>query len=512
MNEPLPAPNILGALWRYRLSSLGIVLGTVLVSVLVALTVGSAGVAEARIVLKAPDSAQALGFEVTSESGFVRYVNQRALFVTSDRTLGAARKRLGGQETIKELREAVTAKASDNGDSILVRVDIGDAERSTEIANAVVTAYQRESKAEVSAAADEALQALRNRREQLVADVAESGSGVDAASSRTISELDQRITEIRIASDQFGDGVSFVDRAVTDSSGVITALLRDALVGFAVGVLLAATVAWARADRNRRVRDAADLARLSDEPLLGEVEALGEGETARLHNLVVPPLGSYRLVSSVLRNTVRGGLVAVTGVSAGDGATTTVLQVAGAAARDGLRVLVVDAAVRTRELSHNVALQNDWYGMAPIATGAATVHASTRVIEVGPGIEFRVIPAGRASEGAPDYFRSSLLRRAMVEARGGYDLVLVDLPPLESAPEVSALVPAADGVVLTVRKERSVAALRRARERIELLGGKIAGYVFTFASQSSPTTAQPTEQQGEAQGRVSATTVHRGGQ
>ncbi|NHD17210.1 MULTISPECIES: cell shape-determining protein [unclassified Actinopolyspora] len=507
MNELLPAPNIVGALWRYRWSSLVVVVGTVLISVLVALTVGSAGAAQARIVLKSPGSVEALGYEVTSESGFVRYVNQRALFVTSDRVLESARKRLEASESIEELRESVEAKASDNGDSIVVRVDIGGAARSTEIANAVVAAYRRESEAEVSSAADSAVESLRSRRAELV----EGEGNTPGSVSSTVSELDQRITEINITAEQFGDGVSFTDKAVTDSSGVLTVLLRDAFVGLAVGLLLAATIAWARADRNRRVRDAADLTRLSDEPLLGEIEALDEGTSARLHNLVVPPLGSYRLVASVLRNTVRGGLVAVTGVAAGDGATTTVLQVAGAAARDGLRVLVVDAAVRTRELSHSVALQNDWYGMAPIAAGAATVHASTRVIEVGPGIEFRVVPAGRAGEGAPDYFRSSLLRRAMVEARGGYDLVLVDLPPLESAPEVSALIPAADGVVLTVRRERSVAAWRRARERIELLGGKIAGHVFTFAAHGSPETSAESAQSAESRVRAPAPPVDRGG-
>ncbi|PRW62571.1 AAA family ATPase [Actinopolyspora mortivallis] len=507
MNELLPAPNIIGALWRYRWSSSLVVLGTVLVSVLVALTVGGAGSAQARIVLKSPDSVQALGFEVNSESGFVRYVNQRALFVTSDRVLGAARERLDDPESIEELRDSVRARASDNGDSVTVEVDLGDAARSAEVANAVVAAYQRESAAEVRKAAEEALNALRSRRAELAEQLEQAGSATSTAAERTVSELDQRITEIDISSEQFGDGVAFVDKAVTDSSGVLALLLRNTAAGLAVGLVLAATIAWVRADRNRRVRNATDLTRLAEEPLLGEIEALGEEESARLHNLVVPPLGSYRLVASVLRNTVRGGLVAVTGVSVGDGATTTVLQVAGAAARDGLRVLVVDAAVRTKELSHSVALQNDWYGMAPIAAGAATLHTSTRTIEVNPGIQFRVVPAGRAGEGAPDYFRSSLLRRAMAEARAGYDLVLVDLPPLESVPEMSALIPAADGVVLTVRREGSVAAWHRARERIELLGGRVAGHVFTFAQ---PVASEGTREQPETRGGVAASPEHRG--
>lgn len=490
MNQLLPAPGVSGALWRYRWSSLAVVVATVVVSLGVAVLLGRESAAEARIVLKSPDAAGVLGTEVSSESGFVRYVNQRALFVTSDRALGTAREKLGGNETITELREAVTAEAARNGESIVVTVDIGDARRSREIADAVVAAYRQESHADVTAAADETLKTLRERRETLVSGMRDTGGSdaLSSAASQTIGELDRRSTEIQVAAEQFGDGVAFVDRAVSDDSGWLLGLLRNGVIGLAVGVLLASVVAWVRADRNRRVRDADDLSRLVEEPLLGEVEALPDGETPRLHNLMVPPLGSYQLLASALRNTARGGVVAVTGTATGDGATTTVLQVAGVAARDGLRVAVVDAAVRTRELSQRVAVDQDWYGLAPVATGATSLKASTRVIQVGRGIEFRVVPAGQYTDRALDYFRSSLLRQAMVDLRAIYDLVLVDLPPLESAPEVSSLVPAVDDVVVAVRRERAVAALRRGRERIGLLGGTVAGHVFTFArsAQSAP--------------------------
>lgn len=494
MNELLPAPNISAALWRYRWSSLVIVAVTLLASVCVTLLTGNATAAQARIVLSSPASVEGLGIEITSESGFVRYVNQRALFVTSERTLGVVRDRLGGSMTVTELREAVTAEATDNGESIVVRVDVGDAERSTRIANAVVAAYRSESRADVQQAADEALRTLRARRAELVEGLTSGRPGsaeLATAAGQTISELDSRTTDIRIAAAQFDDGVAFVDNAVPDSSGLPAALLRGVALGLAFGALLAGGVAWVRADRNRRVRDAADLARLSDEPLLGEIEALPDSEVPRLHNLVVPPLGSYQLVASVLRNTVRGGVVAVTGPEAGDGATTTVLQVAGAAARDGLRVLVVDAAVRTRELTYRVALDHDWYGLSAVATGAAPLRACTRVIEVGPGSEFRVIAAGRPDESTPEHFRSSNLWQAVGDLRGAYDLVLLDVPPLDSAPEISALVPAADAVVLAVSRDRSVASVRRTRERIRLLGGSVTGCLFTFARPAGTSATGP---------------------
>ncbi|CAM02461.1 Mrp family chromosome partitioning ATPase [Saccharopolyspora erythraea NRRL 2338] len=489
MDDTGPGPTIFGALWRYRRSSLAIVAVAVLVSFVVALAAGDGRTARARIVLRAPDQTGALGIELTSEASFVRYVKQRALFVTSDRVLSAARTRLGGPETLEQMRSAIAAEASSSGESIEITVDGAGLERSVLVANAVIAAYQDESRAEVTAATENALATLNTQRAAVVAEIPEGGA-IAAAAGQTLSEIDKQMSSIRVVASQFDDGVAFVDHATAGAVGPWRGVLRDVAIGLAAGLVVAAATAWFRADRDRRVRHAGDLAGVVSEPLLGEIETLPAQAVPSLSTPGVPPLRSYQLVASGLRTMVGTGVVMVTGASAGEGATTTTLQIAGAAARDGLRVLVVDAAVRSRDLSRLLGLA-DWLGLTSIATGAASLEQATHSVHIGDGVGFSVVPAGHAHRYSRDQLRSSSLRRVIADMRARYDLVLVDLPPLSSQPETTSLIGVSDGVLVTVRREGDLRSLRKLRGQIHLFGGTITGYVLTF------TGADPTRRAAE---------------
>ncbi|MFI0469776.1 MULTISPECIES: polysaccharide biosynthesis tyrosine autokinase [Saccharopolyspora] len=482
MYDAHPAPTIFGSLWRYRWISLGIVAAAVLTSLLVPLVAGDGRSAHARIVLKAPDQTGVLGIEMASESSFLRYVKQRALFVTSDEVLDDARARLGGDETVLQLRAAITADASSSGESIEINVDGPGFERSVLIANAVIAAYQERSRAEVVATTDKALETLNAQRAAIVADAGtvSPGSPVGSAAGSTLSDLDKQITRIRVVAAQFADGVSFVDVASPDGTSPWRGVLRDFAIGTAVGLMLAAALAWFRADRDHRVRDADDLTRVVDEPVLGEIETLPAQGILALRRPGVPPLRSYQLVASGLRSTVGRGVVLVTGPSGGEGATTTTLQIAGAAARDGLQVLVVDAAFRSRDLSQMLGLA-DWPGLTSIATGTASLAQSAHPVHLGNGVGFSVVPAGHGQPYSREQLRSGLLQQVIAEMRSRYDLVLVDLPPLMTQPETTSLISASDGVVVTVRRDGDLGSLRRLREQLQLFGGTITGYVLTFA-------------------------------
>ncbi|GAA2795912.1 AAA family ATPase [Saccharopolyspora taberi] len=493
MDDAHPTPTIFGALWRYRWISLAIVAVAVLVSLAFSLAAGDGRTAQARIVLKAPDHTGALGIEMTSESSFVRYVKQRALFVTSDRVLAAARVRLGA-ESLPQLRSAITAEASSSGESIEITVDGPGLERSALIANEVIAAYQEQSRAEVAAATEKGLQTLVAQRAGIVAEAAgvPPGAPIGSAAGQTLSDLDQQIARIKLVAAQFDDGVSFVDVASAGGVGPWRGTLRDTAIGTAVGMMLAAALAWFRADRDRRVRDADDLVRVVDEPVLGEIETVPSQAAPALSRPGVPPLRSYQLVASGLRSRIGSGVVLVTSASGGEGATTTALQIAGAAARDGLRVLVVDAAVRSRDLSRHLGLA-EWAGLTSIATGTASLAQATLPVHLGDGVRFSVVPAGHGHPYSGEQLRSALLRQAITEMRAHYDLVLVDLPPLIAQPETTPLVGASDGVVVTVRRDGDLGSLRRLREQLHLFGGTITGYVLTFAGSAPARGAEPAE-------------------
>lgn len=479
-----PSPKILEALWRYRWSSLVIVGVVFVLSALSALAFSSHSSADAHIVLKAPDKAGIVGVDASSEPAFVRYVNQRALFVVSDRVLATASANLRGSVSMADLRDEVTAKASTNGEAIDLTVS-GSVGSPTAVADAVTAAYRTESLADVQAAGQRILDALAARRRDVVAsitpDVANRASDPNnLAAGQTLSDLDKQATSVRVAAQQFGDGVSFVDKAVVDGSSLFKSVVRDGGIGIAVGALLAAVLAWVRADRDRRVSGPDYLAAATGAPVLATIETLEEADVAELKKVGSPPLWPYQFAASGLRTSVDRGVVVVTSSAPGDGVTTSTLQMATAAALSGARVLMIDASVRSHSLSDVLGLGFDSAGLTSIAVGAMAPEACVRVVDLGHRVTMWAIPAGQYQEATLDHFRSDLLQKAVAAMRTSYDLVLVDCASPAIAPEVTPIIRESDGVVVVVRRERETRAVHRLREQIGLLGGSIAGYLFTF--------------------------------
>ncbi|MFO7191321.1 MULTISPECIES: AAA family ATPase [Thermocrispum] len=496
--DELPSPRLVDAVWRYRTSSLIIVGVAVLLSVLVALIVGEPSRMQARLALKTPDKAGVLGVE-SGETAFARYANQRALFVTSDKVIAGAMEKLGGSVTQETLRDAVTAEASDTGESLVLQVAAGSPEEASRIMRAVIESYREASRAEVAQRVKALLDTLAEQRKSIEERLADTPEGTrrsanTEAAAQSLSELDKRATELKVAASQIGDGVAFVYDTEPDRTALLRAVARDGVIGFGVGGVIAVAVAWFRADRDRRVGNLAELEALVDEPVLGEIEHVSRDEAAALLWLGAPPSKTYRMVAFGVQQVIDEGVLIVTGES-GSGVTTTTIQLASALARSGLNVLLVDGAVRTHGLSTSIGLaakqpygnEDDHRkhpGLTDIAMGNVRPQNTMRVVELGDGVTLTVIPAGAYVDGVLERFSVPLLDRAIGEMRAQFDIVLIDAPTPASAPEAGALVRASDAVIVVVRRDADAAGLRRLIEQIRIVGGKVAGYVLTFATRN----------------------------
>ena len=490
-----PAPRLFEALNRYRWSSLCLALAIVVISVAVAAFTAPRGVTStATIVLKAPiHSTTAINTDPTnsgqlSEASFVRYVQQRAVFLTSDQVLSEVKNSLPSAPDLATLRGDVTATAATDGQSIALSVTAATAADSTAIGNAVIQAYREQSRSEAVATTNGSVAALNNELNQLQNEQTPppkgASSSANSAITQEIATIQAQIAAFQVSLSQFGDGVSFADGAVAQPSVFGKDLLRDGAIGLALGLVVAAAVAWARADRDRRVRDADDLHATAPEPLLAEIAEIGWQQGTALPgpsgSLAMP---SYQIALTGLRSAVRDGVVVVTAAGPQAGATTSTLHLATVAARDGLRVCVVDADADTSQLSQTLNLNPHLAGFTQLATGSAPlascIHAvpidrETSIWAVASGIQ-----TGATSTGA---FQSSMIEKTVAELRANYDLVLIDTPPIVDAPELGSLVRESDAVLVVTRRGVALDALDRTRERIRLLDGKIGGYLLTFAA------------------------------
>ena len=248
-----PTPTVLGALRLYRLTSLIIVVVAFALSVGFGYLTRKDTTATARMILATPTSDDPVGVNAATEPTFVRYVAQRALFVTSHQVLTVAAKDLGNT-SFSSLRDKVSATSSGNGSAVSVTVSGNSSAGAARIANAVVRAYMGESKKQVQAQSSAALSAIGSAQEKIIAAL-----GADlAARNPTYQALGAQAGTITVASAQFGSGVTFVDPATAAQAAKPGPPYIDALVGLVLGLLIAATVAWVRADNALERAAAAD--------------------------------------------------------------------------------------------------------------------------------------------------------------------------------------------------------------------------------------------------------------
>ena len=169
-------------------------------------------------------------------------------------------------------------------------------------------------------------------------------------------------------------------------------------------------------------------------------------------------------------------VIAVTSPGAGDGKTVTSINLAGVLARDSsLRVLLIDADLRRSSVSEQLGLDAGAPGLADlIARSPKPLSALIKHPEI---CGFDLLPAGSSAMSVQSLFRSTRFAQILDEARGLYDYVLLDTPPLAPVFDAAVLARAVDGVIVVVAAEKTPRRLLGVA--LDLLDpAKVIGIVF----------------------------------
>ena len=155
------------------------------------------------------------------------------------------------------------------------------------------------------------------------------------------------------------------------------------------------------------------------------------------------------------------GLVSAT---AREGTTVVAAGLAAVLAQEGCRVLLVEANLRGPGLERALGL--------PVAPGLGewleAKAPSTLPLRCVEPWGLHLLSAGASPGGATERLGSGRFRRLVEAARGSFDFVLVDCPPLEKAADAAVMQRALDGFLLVVRaRHASRQAIRDALARLE---------------------------------------------
>lgn len=297
--------------------------------------------------------------------------------------------------------------------------------------------------------------------------------------------------------------VRIVEKALIPGGPFRPSLRRNVSISLAVGVVLGVGLIFALYFLDRTVKSADELQSLLGLPVLavipevagspaGTYGAASAGERSERrrgrqsgvdiellpeHHPRWAVAEAYRSLRTalMLSSADRLQVVTITSAEAGEGKTTTALNLAVVMAQLGRRVLLVDADLRKPRV-HRVFKLSNRCGLVSYLTGSAESETTIQATEIS-GLQ--VCSSGPTPPNPSELLASERMGRFLEAMREKHDFVIIDSPPVLAVSDAILPGSRSDGVVLcfranTVHRE----AVTDCRERLQLADVKILGAVF----------------------------------
>lgn len=382
------------------------------------------------------------GLSVVQELGDPTRTIQTAAALVENRDIAEnAADRLGDPWTGDRVEDAITVSPQGQTNVLEIRASTDDGPEAAAVADAYAEAVVDVRGAALQSDVDGVVDRLQAQLATLAPDA-----------GATRQALQQRVAELELLGVSGDPTVSPAETASVPpsseglSAGIVLAVALAAALVLAPGAALLVELAGPR-----RVRDEGDLADALAIPVLARVPPGRRRRTRSIPTGDAAQRAAYRaLALHVEFARPRRRSLVVVSPSRGDGRTSVAANLAHELARSGAKVAVADLDPAVPDLA--------------AALGAGPLS----VLRVGP------------DQDGPDTGASA--SELVREASHVYDRVVVDTPPLLDPDEVLRLAAEADGVIVVVRRDRTL--LRRLEAAGDLLvtvGAKSMGAVVVGA-------------------------------
>ncbi|MBI5774351.1 MAG: polysaccharide biosynthesis tyrosine autokinase [Verrucomicrobia bacterium] len=247
-------------------------------------------------------------------------------------------------------------------------------------------------------------------------------------------------------------------------------------LGVVVGLMLGIGLAFFIEYLDTSVKTIDDIERALQAPVIGVVPQnvgvlIEEGVES-------PHAEAYRVLrTNVLfsrKDQSRNAITVVSG-GAGEGKSTTVLNLATVFAQNGQRVLLVDSDLRRPSLHKRLGLSNST-GLTSFLLGQKKLE---EVIQTTAQAGLDFLPSGKLPSSSLGILNSPQMRDFVKDIKRRYDIVFFDAPPILGVSDASVLVSEMDFTILVVQYRKYPQALTaRAKQMIDKVGGTLLGVVL----------------------------------
>jgi succinoglycan biosynthesis transport protein ExoP len=270
-----------------------------------------------------------------------------------------------------------------------------------------------------------------------------------------------------------------LEPARAPGSPVRPQLSKNLVLALVLGLALGCALAFLLEYRDDRLKASDEVGRRLAVPVIGAIPPIADPSSTMS---ALPPasaaLESFRWLRARIRlaaweRPLRS--IAVTSPGCHEGKTTTVLNLGLAMAMDGLRVILVDADLRSPSLHERLGLPHS-PGLSEVLRGEASLE---EVLQSVPEHNVRVLPGGQPQPNSAELLNSVRMDAVLEDLGTQADIVLFDTPPCLGVTDAHVIGNRLDAVLLVAE----IGSTRRmdleyARELLETARIHILGVVF----------------------------------
>ena len=262
------------------------------------------------------------------------------------------------------------------------------------------------------------------------------------------------------------------------------ALIKSVKYGFAAGALLAVALLSFLYKVNRKVTDAQELKDNYKYPVLASVKRVTRDTSAADSFLLTEQnsreiMENYAKLRMNLFYTLVGKnnhAVVVTSSVSGEGKSTIASNLSIACGMSDKKVLLVDGDMRRATQTEIFKYDKHLDGLSDVLVGRckwrnAILHDVRRNVDL--------IPAGHIPPNPAELLESKNMQRLLQILERTYDLVLLDMPPVNIVADPLSLSASVAGCIFVTRQNFSDhRAIRKALDEAEMTQMKVLGFVF----------------------------------
>ena len=276
--------------------------------------------------------------------------------------------------------------------------------------------------------------------------------------------------------------VEVIEHAMPGMKAVKPNKTLNIVLGVVIGLIVGVGLAFFIEYLDTSVKTIDDVERTLQSPVLGVIPQnvgllIEEGAES-------PHAEAYRVLRTNLlfaRKDDKLNTTAVVSAGAGEGKSTTVLNLATVFAQSGQRVVVVDSDLRRPTLHKLLKVTNN-LGLTNYLLKQNTLDEVIQTTAI-PTLDF--LASGKLPSSSLGILSSSQMKDLIGELKARYDIVFFDSPPIMGVSDASILASEVDMTIQVIQYRRYPQPMNvRAKQLIEKVGGNLVGIVLNNINMS----------------------------